>query len=736
MGRGYDKERNELTCTGGMIGDKLALQPLGIPMIPESQPAFAEASTNELYKIHDNYLWSEPSRQRAISVSEILINRNPCLHHFHRHIRSHMIETSDHPLALETIAQGIQIFGVDNIMIDNIGEIIAKSADSISAIEDRLFSRLWEESESREKGITPLLQAAWRVKKRFSVIYSDSFYQKLSRLNDRIQGYPRAEFYACLLSSKFSNNELKVDPKSHDIESITRELSSNINASFLYDDIISSLQPSEKNYDSESLISWEDEKAGLMDFNAVWPSFRSASLSAKDTKKLIRITLEQGHHRAYVSIYLCAIIASFNFLKQQERIIYCIESGIYDYSQIQSLLILKYLLMAAPKSTPILAELSTVLHKKAKAKASHPANLVDIVNCQGAARVMHLDNSARELSYTKRSIDASEDTLFTLAFFGQIRRPALPMVLDNLKFAVNTPKIATTLLSTWNTVPAAARPLNMNMLHRLIGVERFPSFPKDVEQFLGECDYNTIQKICEALPPRTFESTSTEDSIPRLGDCFKPLYLDEGLAESCFIQEVGTPSSSLCPDISNETLDILRRQFKMWFQIKYVLDEYLSLEESRRLDNQPQTLLLLTRNEIAALPQLFTTIQNVSNLIRNDSYDLAIDTESAAHTLPPIGGVGDRFILMTPKLASRLVQSIPFSFKCFLDDRLMEADERASFPGWETYIHHAYIHYLIGKHGLSCYFLPTDCCGGLYRGREELDIPHGFNMEDLLLSAQ
>ena len=133
--------------------------------------------------------------------------------------------------------------------------------------------------------------------------------------------------------------------------------------------------------------------------------------------------------------------------------------------------------------------------------------------------------------------------------------------------------------------------------------------------------------------------------------------------------------------------------------------------------NEESDLLLLARNEIGSISKLIDQLNDTTYLIHNGSFDLIMDTEWNAHTTPPYGGVGDRFIVMNKHCAEIMHDKILFNIGEFC------IENRNPKPlDYEIFLHHRYLHHIIACLDLSVYFLPTSVCNGLVRGNELFEI--------------
>lgn len=236
---------------------------------------------------------------------------------------------------------------------------------------------------------------------------------------------------------------------------------------------------------------------------------------------------------------------------------------------------------------------------------------------------------------------------FAVAMFGQARHSAFRVVSDNLKLCMSlkNTRLKTCSFSTWNQTAAARYPKNIVELACLF---KNPESSNLVRKALTEESVDRVYALMASHHKISQTNQNIHEALSVLcGDLtgFKINALEENDAEANFNAIYNVSNSSVISDIQKK---VLMNQYKMWCTINAAIQSYLQ-------DDCEQPLIL-HRCDVS-LSRILEFIDD-SNIFERQNIAVIADTDLEAFVVPPIGGMGDRFWIMTREAARIIHQFI------------------------------------------------------------------------------
>jgi len=229
---------------------------------------------------------------------------------------------------------------------------------------------------------------------------------------------------------------------------------------------------------------------------------------------------------------------------------------------------------------------------------------------------------------------------FAVAMFGQTRQSAFPTISGNLRFCVEQmgQRFDTCSLSSWSETAASRYPKNVVELSCLFRHSEAAALARSVA---NDESVDSIYSLLASYHNLSLTNQRLHEALPALCNNLENIEiraLDEKQSERDF-DAIYNVSSAI--DISDAQKKVLRNQYKMWCTINAAIQLYL--------DSSCNYPLILHRSDVS-LARIIDFIDE-SKIFARQNIAIAADIDMEAFVVPPVGGMGDRFWIMTRHVA-------------------------------------------------------------------------------------
>jgi hypothetical protein len=232
------------------------------------------------------------------------------------------------------------------------------------------------------------------------------------------------------------------------------------------------------------------------------------------------------------------------------------------------------------------------------------------------------------------------DYRFSVAMFGQVRQCAFRTFSQNLKFyaAEHGQRLSFCAISSWDSVAVARNPKNTKELQDLFQDNQAQTLVSDAVKRLG---LERLYQILLTYHNIDRRPQGLKQAISSLSHKSDHLVIKELIEDDVELTFKKIYSFSEDDQIKPLNANILLNQFKMWNTIFSAIESYI---HSGSLDP-----LLLHRADVSC-QQIIQKIDSL-DLFRKEKISLLSDFDFGAFIVPPIGGGGDRFLILSHEAA-------------------------------------------------------------------------------------
>lgn len=663
---------------------------------------------SDLHQQHNSSV-AEGKAISAYQLSAELLGIDPCLNHYHRHIRSQLIDRTHWIGALETICDCVKHHGIDRVVLENIKELTANELEvfDVARLREAILDMLHQIHLNGS-----MAQVSYMV---IAALGSESLQQLEISMPSDIETDPVAAFYCGRIKAILSGDSLQpLNPETYQAIVKACFAGNSYNIQILLEHL---LRAEASNVDVMPVAwYWANESAGLL---AVRRYFESGyHFYERSTTEILRFAKQYNLFDVYIGLVLWVLVRSFDLPTPRERNKFLSKHGITLSMCRHHMLLYKYIHMSS--SRHLQQYIDSIVEASKFGAIANDATAPHGV--REYASHMYKSLEARHSHVQDRIGENARNDAINVYLFGQIRQSSLGKIYENISTAKACPNVSEVRVVTWDNFPASQIPKTYNEFKRLVPI----GHQQDIEVLMKSRDYQLNADLIAALMAK--KSKSNEAVLQEISDLLG--------SSSVIVQR--EEIADLEVKSMQAILDEFQRRFgftMMEVELKIISNQYKMLTLMRKsiLDflEEPSRFggnLLLARNEIGSMAKLLSFVNQYSYLVSSGEYDAIIDTEWNSHTIPPYGGVGDRFIFINPSAAKRLADHIPFSVQEFTSqfDAYLPNDH-------EMLLHHRYLHDVLAKGGFSVHFVSTMVCDGLDRGSELLDAESLNELKSILI---
>jgi hypothetical protein len=233
---------------------------------------------------------------------------------------------------------------------------------------------------------------------------------------------------------------------------------------------------------------------------------------------------------------------------------------------------------------------------------------------------------------------------FAVAIFGQTRQTSFRTISENLDFCTSRmgDRLSFCSLSSWEKVSLARHP---KVIHELISLFADSESHRLIEKAAAQVPVETLYQLLLDHERIEKENLDLLDILQRLCPDSKNMKinsLEEEEVEKRFQVVYPIADVGLLDDVSKK---ILLNQFKMWNTIAAAINSYI--------ESGCEDPLILHRADIISTERVLDFIDS-SKIFQKQNISLLADHCHASFVIPPIGGLGDRFWIMSPAVAKAI----------------------------------------------------------------------------------
>jgi hypothetical protein len=229
---------------------------------------------------------------------------------------------------------------------------------------------------------------------------------------------------------------------------------------------------------------------------------------------------------------------------------------------------------------------------------------------------------------------------FSVAMFGQVRQSAIRTFSQNLEFYVaeHGQRLSFCAISSWDSVAVARDPKNTKELLGLFQDNQAQTLVSDAVKRLG------LERLYQLL--LTYHNIDRRPQGLKQAISSLSHQLDHLVVKELIEDDVELKFKEIYPFTDDDQIEpinarILLNQFKMWNTIFSAIEGYIL---SGSLDP-----LLLHRADVSC-QQIIQKIDSL-DLFKKEKITLLSDFDFGAFVVPPIGGGGDRFLILSHEAA-------------------------------------------------------------------------------------
>lgn len=229
---------------------------------------------------------------------------------------------------------------------------------------------------------------------------------------------------------------------------------------------------------------------------------------------------------------------------------------------------------------------------------------------------------------------------FAVAMFGQARQSAFRTLGENLGFCIEQKglRFSKCSLSSWSQTAASRYPKNVVELCCLF---KHPESTKLARKVATDQTVDFLYSMLAAYHGLSLTNQNLHEALQDLCSPIETLRINALNEENAEADFEAVYQLSTVDGISDIQKKVLLNQYKMWCTINTAIADYI--------ESGCEDPLILHRTDVS-LVRILEYIDE-SRIFTRQNIAIAADVDFEAFVVPPMGGMGDRFWIMTRQVA-------------------------------------------------------------------------------------